>query len=261
MDILFDHLFPQVTRRCKACATGAHLHGEAIIEVSARLNHIRSGLGDEQLLGVFGKARCAAHNALGIADGIHLNNIIHIGLRNAIGRIGEAHDVVRDDHAFIRMERIELGITQRTAAGCVFFIAVIAVCIAIGVAGRCAKEGYVNVQLPGFNRRRTAAMGTEHDGEIHKPPGNLLRQFSAKAAGFNVGNHAVFDMLNQRGVDIRKGACSKGQILDAHFGDLLHNHIDNIVTIAEVMVEGNCHPIPKAGKPNCLFQGRHNLVL
>ena len=47
MDVLFDHLLAEIARRCKACAAGAHLHGEAIVEIAGGLNDVGGGLGNQ----------------------------------------------------------------------------------------------------------------------------------------------------------------------------------------------------------------------
>ena len=62
-------------------------------------------------------------------------------------------------------------------------------------------------------------------------------------------------------MDVRQRACGKGQVFDAHFGDFIHNHVHNVISVAEVVVERNRHAVPKAGQADCFCKGRNNLVL
>ena len=58
-----------------------------------------------------------------------------------------------------------------------------------------------------------------------------------------------------------KGTCADGDTLDTHLVDLVHNHIYHIVTLTEVMVEGNGHavldltflPVPRECSPRSCF--------
>ena len=59
---------------------------------------------------------------------------------------------------------------------------------------------------------------------------------------------------------LAKGACADGDVLDAHLVDLVHNHIYHIVTLTEVVMEGNGHAILDLALNQCLMDVLHDLA-
>ena len=67
-------------------------------------------------------------------------------------------------------------------------------------------------------------------------------------------------MPYQRGVDIEEGAGVHRQILNPHPGDLVHHEIQNEIPIAQVMVEGDGHPVPQPRQRDGLPEALYNLA-
>ena len=261
VDILVDHLLAQEAGGGQGCAAGAHLHGEAVVQISGGLDDVGGGLGDQQLLGVLGIAGGPGHDALGVADVVGHDHIVHLELRDGPGGVGICHQVVGNDDHLICIFGICAGIPQRATGNAVLPIPAVSVGVAIGVTGGRTQEGHVDVQIAGPDGAGPAAVGPEYHRTVDEAPGHLLGQLAAHTGGFNVGDDAILDMADQGGVDGGQGAGSQGQVLKAHFRQLIHHGVDDMVAVAEVVVEADGHAVPKAGASDGLLQGGHQLVL
>ena len=260
LDVLLDHLFPEIPRNGKGGAAGAHLHGEIVFEIAGSDYRVRRILGDEQLLRVLGEAGRAAHDAVGIAYVIDLYDVIHLAFGDAEGGVGEGNEVIGDYDALIGIERIELGIAQGAAAGAFLAVPVVAVGVAVGIAGGSAEERDVYMQLAGFDGRRPAAVGAEYDGEIHETVGDGVTQLAAEAAGLDMIHNAVLDVLDEGPMAVGKAACGKGEVLYAHLRDDVHHHVDDEIAVPEMMVEGDGHAVLEADALYRLLNGGEDLL-
>ena len=239
LDALVDHHLTQVSGRRQGRAAGTHLHGESVVDVAGSLDDFRRGLRDDQFLRVLRVAGCAAHDALRVADVVHDHHVIHVGFGDGAGRVRELHEVIRDDDGRIRHAGVRTGVAQGAAHDGLVVISAVAVGVAERVAGRSAQESHVDVQLAGSDRFASAAVGAEDDGEIHQAAGDLFRQFSAHAGRFDVGDDALLDVLDQRRMYGSQGAGCQGQILEAHLRQLGDDLVDDVVAVAEMMVEAD----------------------
>ena len=112
-----------------------------------------------------------------------------------------------------------------------------AVRVAVGVCARGAEEGDVDVNLAGFNGTRAPAVRTDDDRLFHQAVGDCGADLVAQAAAGDLGDHAVFDVLNERLVHIGDRAGGELQVFNAHFGNLVQHHVQNIVALTKVVVE------------------------
>ena len=59
---------------------------------------------------------------------------------------------------------------------------------------------------------------------------------------------------------LTKRTCTDGDIFNAHLVDFFHNHVYYIVTLTEVMVEGNGHAVLDLTFHQCLMNVLHDLA-
>ena len=68
-------------------------------------------------------------------------------------------------------------------------------------------------------------------------------------------------MLQHRQVHVEQRAGVDRQIADAHGADLLHDHVDDIVAVSQMVVKRDAHPVLQAGKADRLTQRGNDLGL
>ena len=93
------------------------------------------------------------------------------------------------------------------------------------------------------NITASATMAAEDHRFLHQAVGNFFRKLSAKSRCRNFRNHTVPDMFNEWGMDIRKAGCGKVKILESHLRKSADNHIHDLVSASEMMVERNRHSV------------------
>ena len=94
-----------------------------------------------------------------------------------------------------------------------------------------------------LNGSHASAVGA-HDGQILKlTRGDGLADLSAHAGGLDAGNGAVLDHGNDGIMGLTHGAGADGDVLDPHLVHFLHHHVHHIVSLAEVVVEGDGHAV------------------
>ena len=201
VDTAVEHLLAEETRRGKRSTAGAHLHGEAVIEVARRVDDIGGIAGDEQLLRVLRVARCAGHDALRVADVVRDDDVVDLVLRNGPGSVRIGDEMVRDDHDLVGIGGVRAGVAQRAAGNALVVITAVTVGIAVGVARRRAEEGDVDVQLTRADGRGAPAVRAEHDRAIHQAAGDGLRQLAAHTGRFDVRDNAVLNVADERSVN------------------------------------------------------------
>ena len=76
-----------------------------------------------------------------------------------------------------------------------------------------------------------------------------------------MGDNAVFDVLDEGRVDGGQRGCRQRQVPIAHLRQLVHHHIHNVVTVAEVMVEADGHAVAQPCAADGLLQRGNHLVL
>ena len=100
-------------------------------------------------------------------------------------------------------------------------------------------------------------MAAEDYRLLHETVGNFFRKLSAKSRCGNLRNHTVLDVLNERGMDIRKAGCGKVKILESHLRKSADNHIHDLVSASEMVVERNRHSVLQAAEPDGVVQCNH----
>ena len=153
------------------------------------------------------------------------------------GEVREGHQAVRDGHHIFGAVAVHVAVAQYAAVG----FAADPAQIAVIIGSRGADEGDVNLGFTRNKRADTAAVGT-HDGKaLELSFGNGLPDLPPDAGGFNAGNGSVLDHGHQRVVGLAEGGGGQGDVLEAHFVDLFHDHVDDQVALAEVVMEADGH--------------------
>ena len=181
-------------------------------------------------------------------------------LRNGPRGIGVRHQVVGNHHHLICIFGICAGIPQRATGNAVLPIPAVSVGVAIGVTGGRTQEGHIDVQVARGDGSGPPTMGTKYHREIHQAPGNLLCQGATQARGLNVCDQSGADVPNQGAVDGSQRGSRQGQIPESHGRQLIQHHIQDVVAVAEVMVEADGHAVLQSGFPNGFFQRRHHFI-
>ena len=90
---------------------------------------------------------------------------------------------------------------------------------------------------------------------------DTFRQLAPEAGGLDTGDDTVFDVVDEGGVDCRQGAGRQGQVLEAHAGQGVQHLVHHMVSVSEVVVEGDGHAVLEPRAADGLLQAPHHLVL
>ena len=99
------------------------------------------------------------------------------------------------------------------------------------------------MRFAGLNRADTAAVAP-HDCETLKPSlGDGLADFAAHARALNVGDGAVVYHVDNRVILAAHRGSANRDVLNAELMDLFHDHVENLIALAEVVVEAKRHAV------------------
>ncbi len=124
--------------------------------------------------------------------------------------------MVGDNDHPVGVARVAHGIAQRAAGRGPGH----AVGVAHGVGRRSGNEGDVDVHAAGVDGIGPAAVAAEAHRLLQHALGYRAADAAAHVVGLNAGDHAAFDVVNQRGMHVKQAAGLDGQPLDAHLGGL-----------------------------------------
>ena len=251
LDALFQHDLLEEARRRQGRAPRAGLEGEAVLQKAGALDDLGRIGGHDQAHRVPGDPGGAGDDALGVADGVHRNHIVHVDFRDGPALQGIGHQVVRNDDHFFCVHGVGDGVAQTAAGGLSEFSGA----VAHGVRAGGGDEGHVDGGAPAGDVAGPSAVGAELHGLLHEAPGNLPAQSGGHVVRLQGGYHVVPDMVRQGLVDVEEGAGVDGQVLDSQRRDLLHDHVQHVVAVAQVVVEGNRHAVPEPGELHGLPDG------
>ena len=111
-----------------------------------------------------------------------------------------------------------------------------------------------------FNRADTAAVRANDRRLFEFTLGNSLADLAANAGGLDARNHALLNERLQRVVRRAHRGGTDGDIPDAHPRDFLHDHVDHIISVAEMMVEAEIHAVMQFALFQRFAQGRAQLA-
>ena len=221
LDLLPQHDILQIFGRGQGCAAGAGLEGKAVLQQAAGLNDPGRRLRHHQTHRVPGDAGGAGNDAAGIADGLHGDHIIHIGLVDGALRQRIGHQIVRDDDHLFGIHGVREGIAQAAAGRS----AQLAGAVAHGIRRGGGDKGHINGRLAGNDIGRAAAVGAELHRCGQHAVGNGPAHARRHIIALQVSDHAVFDVVHQRRMAVKQRAGVHIQIPDAGVGQRVQNHI------------------------------------
>ena len=64
-------------------------------------------------------------------------------------------------------------------------------------------------------------------------------------------------MVDQRGMNVRKAGRGEVEILEPHLGQFAHDHIHNLVSASEMVVEGDCHSVLETAESDGILKRDH----
>ena len=185
---------------------------------------------------------CSDRNLGRITNFIHLHDPVDLILTDAGRCIRVGDNFLRQHDDILGEMGIHHGIAQRTAARATGK----AVGVAIGIASRDADEGDVDGDFSRLNEGTATTMGMHGNRLLHQTMRNGIGQLAAHAGSVDLPDHAILDMINERRIGgDQRGRC-QCQILEAHIGEDLHHHIDDLIALAIGMMEGNGHSVLEA---------------
>ena len=254
---LLLHDFFQIHCRRQRRAACARLEGKAILEKTGAGNDPRGGLRDGDRDGIARHAGRAGDDSGGVTDGVHGDDIIHVNFRDRPAAERIRHKFIGDNNDLFRVLRVREGVAQRTAGR----FSDLARAVAHRVAAWRGDECNVDWGFAACNIARAAAVRPELHGLVHDAPRNGAAKSGGHIVGQQSADRSVFDMLQHRQVHVEQRAGVDRQIADAHGADLLHDHVDDIVAVSQMVVKRDAHPVLQAGKADRLTQRGNDLGL
>ena len=95
------------------------------------------------------------------------------------------------------------------------------------------------MDLTGLDGAGTAAVGTDDGGGLQLACGDHVADPAADAGGLDTGDDALLDVVGDHVVGAAQGGGGHGDVLDAQlFHSGLDDHVGHVVTVAEVVMEG-----------------------
>ena len=174
-------------------AAGAGLQRETVVEVAGFGDDVSAVAGDKQFARVGGHAGGICADFRRIADGIHLHDVVHLVLRDAVWRGREVFDGFGQKDDFVCVFGVGHGIAKRAADA----LSVLAIGVAEAVADGDAEEGDVDMQFAAFHEVDAATVRVDLHGFFEDARRDGIGEFAAQAGGVEFADHAVFDVLNQ----------------------------------------------------------------
>ena len=89
-------------------------------------------------------------------------------------------------------------------------------------------------------RAGTASVASEYDGDAHAAFRYELADGAVDGA-HDFCHYSAFYVVDDFFVDSEEGGREEGQLFDAHFGAGVEDHVDDVVSVSKVVVEGDGH--------------------
>ena len=154
--------------------------------------------------------------------------------------------------------RVGHGVAHGAAVG----LAADAAAVAHAVTGGGGHKGDVDVDLAGLDGAGTAAVAADDGAGLQLAGGDHFAHSAADAAGLNTDDLALLDVIGNGVVGVAQGGGRDGQILQPQLLDGgFHDHVDHIVAVTQVVVEGEGHAGLGAALSQRVGDGLHQLAL
>ena len=241
LDALFEHHLLDVFGGGQGRAARAGLEGEAVLEQAGRLDDLGGVACHLQAHRVAGNLGGTGDDAGRVADLVNLDDVVDINLRDgeADQRVGD--QVVGDNDNLLGVHRVGECVADRAAGR----RSDLTGAVAHVVGGWGGDEGHVDNRGSLLHVGGSAAVAAEDNRLVHDALRDGLADLRAHVVALDAGDHAVFDVADDRLMHVKDRACVDGQIFDAHLGNLVQHHVQHIVAVSHVVVEGNGHSVPE----------------
>ena len=103
-------------------------------------------------------------------------------------------------------------------------------------------------------------MGTECDRLFENALAYGASYDTAYVVGLETCDNAVSYMAYEGLMGVKNRAGVDIYILYALFGNGFHNHVENIVAVSQMVVEGDRHAVLKTAEVDDFFERRYNLI-
>ena len=255
VDLLTEHDLLEIHGRGKCRAAGAGLEREAVTQKPGILDDPRRRLCHDEGNGIARHARGAGHDPRRIADGVDLHDVVHIDLRDRPAGQRIFRQLIGDDDHLFCVHRVRERISKTAAGGS----AVLSRAVSHAVGAWRGDKGHIDGGDAQRNIARAAAVRTELDRLVHQAGRDLPADPCGDVVCLHLPHDVVFDVVQKRRVCVKQRTGIHGQIADAHGGDLIHDKIQHIVAVPEMVVEGDRHAVLQSGQRDRLADGFYQL--
>ena len=237
-----------------AAATG--LEGKSVAEVRGRGHDASAVFSHLQLTDVLGHADDVARDLRRVTDFVDDADIIDVDHRDGWWEVRERHHGVGDGDDVVGVAGIHDAVGQHAAVA----LAADAAEVTILVRGRRTDKRDVNVHVPFFNGAHAAAVAPDDRRRREPAEGYVLADTITDAGGLDADDGALFDHRCDTAVRLAERRRADREVAEAHLLCGLEHHVDDVVTVAEVMMEGKDHAVPRAALLECLADAPDHLA-
>ena len=237
-----------------AATTG--LEGKSVAEVRGRGHDAGTVFGHLQLTDVLGHADDVARDLRRVTDFVDDADIIDVDHRDGWREVRERHHGVGDRDDVVGVAGIDDAVGQHTAVA----LAADAAEVTILVRGRRTDKCDINVDVPFFDGAHAAAVASDDRRRREPAEGYVLADTVTDAGGLDADDGALFDHLCDATVRLAERRRADREVAEAHLLCGLEHHIDDVVTVAEMMMEGKDHAVPRAALLECLADAADHLA-
>ena len=166
-------------------------------------------------------------------------------------RVGDHHDFVGP-----------AGVADRIAEGAAVRLSARTGGVAALVGGGGGEEGDIDVHLAGLDGARAAAVRADNRRGLELTGGNDLADAAADAGGLDADDLTLLNVVRHVVMGVAERGGGDGDVLEAHVLDEdLHHGRSGLVTVAEVVMEGDGHAVMGAAALARLADGRAQLAV
>ena len=242
--------------RGEGCAAATGLEGKSVAEVRGRGHDAGAVFSHLQLANVLGHANDVARDLRRVTDFVDDADVIDVDHRDGWREVRERHHGVGDGDDVVGVAGIDDAVGQHAAVA----LAADAAEVTILVRGRRTDKRDVNVDVPFFDGAHAAAVASDDRRGREPAEGYVLADAVTNAGGLDADDRPLFDHLRDAAVRLAERRRADREVAESHLLSGLEHHVDDVVTVAEVMMEGKDHAVPRAALLECLTDAADHLT-
>ena len=242
--------------RSEGCAAATGLEGKSVAEVRSRGHDAGAVFGHLQLADVLGHADDVARDLRRVTDFVDDADIIDVDHRDGWREVRERHHGVGDGDDVVGVAGIHDAVGQHAAIA----LAADAAEVTILVRGRRTDKRDVDMHVPFFDGAHAAAVASDDRRRRESAEGYVLADTVTDTGGLDADDGALFDHRCDTTVRLAERRRADREVAEAHLLCGLEHHVDDVVTVAEVVMEGKDHAVPRAALLECLADTADHLT-